>query len=66
MYVMDQQSHWDEYLYLVEFSYNNSFQSSIGMAPFQVLYGKECRTPLSWDKLEDRVPIGPDLLQDME
>ncbi|KAH9294732.1 hypothetical protein KI387_038320 [Taxus chinensis] len=66
MYVMDQQSKWEEYLYLVEFSYNNSFQSSIGMAPFQALYGRECRTPLSWDRLEDRVSLGPALLQDME
>ena len=47
MYVMDQQSHWEKYLPLVEFAYNNSYHSSIGMPPFEALYGRPCRTPLS-------------------
>ncbi|GLJ39702.1 hypothetical protein SUGI_0811690 [Cryptomeria japonica] len=66
MYVMDQQSHWEDYLYLVEFAYNNDYHSSIGMSPYQALYGRPCRTPLSWDCLEDRVCIGSKMLQDME
>ena len=66
MYVMDQQKHWEEYLPLVEFAYNNSYQSSIKMASFEFLYGRLCRTPLSWDHLEDRVLIGPELIQEME
>ena len=37
---------WDECLNLAEFSYNNSYQESICMAPFEALYGKKCRTPL--------------------
>ena len=66
MYVMDRQNKWEEYLHLAEFTYNNGYHSSIGMAPFQALYGRPCRTPLSWDNLEDRVILGPDMLLDLE
>jgi hypothetical protein len=51
---------------LVEFAYNNSYHSSIGMPPYEALYGRPCRTPLSWDRLEDRVTIGPEFIQEME
>jgi len=37
---------WDDCLPLAEFSYNNSYQESIKMAPFEALYGRRCRTPL--------------------
>jgi transposase InsO family protein len=66
MYVMDNQTHWEKYLPLVEFSYNNSFHSSIGMPPYEALYGRPCRTLLSWDRLEDRVTVGSELIQEME
>jgi hypothetical protein len=66
MYVMDQQKCWEEFLPLVEFSYNNSYQSTIKMAPFEFLYGKLCQTPLSWDRIEDRVLVGPEAMQEME
>lgn len=66
MYVMDHQSQWEKYLPLVEFAYNNSYHSSIQAAPFEILYGRPCRTPLSWDRLEDRVMLGPEMLQEME
>jgi hypothetical protein len=66
MYVMDNQTQWEKYLPLVEFAYNNSFHSSIGMPPYEALYGRPCRTPLSWDRLEDRVTVGPELIQEME
>jgi hypothetical protein len=49
MYVMDQQKHWKEFFPLVEFAFNNNYQSSIKMAPFEFLYGRPCQTPLSWD-----------------
>ena len=39
---------WDECLTLAEFPYNNSYQESICMTPFEALYGKKCRTPLNW------------------
>jgi hypothetical protein len=41
---------WDVHLPLVEFSYNNSYHSSIKCAPFEALYGRECRTPLCWSE----------------
>jgi hypothetical protein len=66
MYVMDQQKHWEEFLPLVEFAYNNNYQSMIKMAPFEFLYGWPCQTPLSWDRLEDRVLVGPEVIQEME
>lgn len=66
MYIMDRQNKWEEYLHLVEFTYNNGYHSSIGMTPFKELYGRPCRTPLSWDNLEDRTLLGPEMLQDLE
>jgi hypothetical protein len=59
MYFINNQNQWEKYLPLVEFAYNNSFHSSIGMPPCEALYGRPCRTPLSWDGLEDRVTVGP-------
>lgn len=66
MYIMDHQTRWEEYLPLVEFSYNNGHHTSLGMPPYQALYDRSCRTPLSWDRIEDRVAIGPEIVQDME
>ena len=40
--------HWDSFLPLAEFSYNNSYHSSIDMAPFEALYGRRCRSPIGW------------------
>ena len=54
---------WDTHLSLMEFSYNNSYQSSIGMAPFEALYGRKCRTPVCWDEVGERRLIGPELVQ---
>jgi hypothetical protein len=47
MYVMDKQSKWEDYLHLVEFAYNNGYQASLKMSPFEALYGKKCNTPVS-------------------
>ena len=56
--------HWDNFLPLAEFSYNNSYHSSIDMAPFEELYGRRCRSPIGWfDAFEVR-PWGTDLLRD--
>ena len=66
MYVMDQQKSWEEFLPLVEFAYNNSYQSTIKMTPFEFLYRRPCQTPLSWYRLEDRVLVGPEVIQEME
>jgi hypothetical protein len=45
---------WDECLPLAEFSYNNSYQESIKMTPFEALYGRRCRTPLNWSEPGER------------
>ena len=57
---------WDRHIPLVEFVYNNSVQSSIGMAPYEALYGRKCRTPLCWTELNEKKIIGPDLIQETE
>jgi hypothetical protein len=62
MYVMDKPTQWEKYLPLVEFAYNNGYQASIMMSPFEALYGRKCNTPVSWDNPADRVVVGPDLL----
>ena len=49
--VIDYEGSWDRHNHLVEFVYNNSFQSSIGMAPYEALYGRKYRTPLCWTEL---------------
>ncbi|KAL4555554.1 hypothetical protein LXL04_038176 [Taraxacum kok-saghyz] len=46
---------WDRYLPLAEFSYNNSFHSSIGVPPYEALYGRKCRTPICWGEVGQRV-----------
>jgi hypothetical protein len=57
---------WDKYLALAEFSYNNSYQSSLQMSPFEALYGRRCRTPLSWSETGERKIFGPDLVMEVE
>ena len=49
---------WDRHLPLLEFSYNNSYQSSIEMTPYKALYGRQCRTPLCWDEVGERKLLG--------
>jgi hypothetical protein len=60
--VIQYDKNWDKCLALVEFSYNNSYQSSLKMAPFEALYGRRCRTPLSWSQTGERKIFGPDLI----
>ena len=64
--LIDYEGSWDRHIPLVEFVYNNSFQSSIGMAPYETLYGQKCRTPLCLTKLKEKKVIGPDLIQETE
>jgi hypothetical protein len=57
---------WDKCLSLAEFSYNNSYQASLKMVPFEALYGRRCRTPLNWSEAGERTLFGPDLVRDAE
>eukprot|EP00253_Pinus_taeda_P014522 PITA_14522 len=64
--VMMKPTQWEEYLHLVEFAYNNGYHTSTQVSPFEVLYGRKCRTPSSWGGPEDRLRFGPDMLKEME
>jgi hypothetical protein len=57
---------WDKSLWYVEFSYNNSYEESLKMAPFEMLYGCRCQTPLFWSETGERKVFGPDILQEAE
>jgi hypothetical protein len=57
---------WDKFLSLAEFSYNNSYQASLKMAPFDALYGRRCRTPLNWSEAGERTLFVLDLVKDSE
>ena len=59
---LDFGSKWDRYLSLVEFAYNNSYQATIGMPPYEALYGRRCRSPLHWDEIGEKAVVGPDLV----
>jgi hypothetical protein len=54
---------WDQSLSYAEFSYNNIYQDILKMAPFEMLYGRWCRTPLFWSEAGERKVFGPDILQ---
>jgi hypothetical protein len=64
--VLENQGSWDQNLPWVEFSYNNSYQESLKMAPFEVLYGHRCHTPLNWIELGEKVIFGSDLVEEAE
>lgn len=49
--IMDFGGNWENRLPLIEFCYNNSYQSSIQMAPYKALYGRRCRSPIHWDEV---------------
>ncbi|GKF00466.1 putative reverse transcriptase domain-containing protein, partial [Tanacetum coccineum] len=55
---------WDVHLPLAEFSYNNSYHSSIRCALFEALYGRKCRTPILWAEIGESSLIGPELVQE--
>ncbi|TYK07530.1 DNA/RNA polymerases superfamily protein [Cucumis melo var. makuwa] len=58
--VLQFKGNWDTHLSLMEFTYNNSYQSSIDMAPCEALYGRPCRTPVCWNEVGERKLVGPE------
>ncbi|GJT49485.1 putative reverse transcriptase domain-containing protein [Tanacetum coccineum] len=62
--VIDFGGNWDVHLPLAEFSYNNSYHSSIRCAPFKALYGRKCRSPVLWEEIGESSLIGPELVQE--
>ena len=64
--IMEFEGSWDKHLALIEFAYNNIYQSSIGMPPYEALYGRKCRTPLCWSEVGERKLVGPEIVQRTE
>jgi hypothetical protein len=64
--VLEHQGSWDKNLPWAEFSYNNSYQESVKMTPFEVLYGRRCHTPLNWIEPGEKVIFGPDIVEESE
>jgi hypothetical protein len=65
-YALEYGKSWDKSLPYVEFSYNNSYQASLKMVPFEALYGRKCRTPLYWNQTGESQVFGPEVLQEAE
>jgi hypothetical protein len=63
---MEYPGSWDKNLLWAEFSYNNSYQESLKMAPFEALYGRQCRTPLNWIEPGEKAIFGPDIVVETE
>lgn len=61
-FIIDFGKGWKKYLPLAEFSYNNSYHTSIKAAPFEALYGRKCRSPVSWAEVGDSQLTGPELI----
>ncbi|GJW74570.1 putative reverse transcriptase domain-containing protein [Tanacetum coccineum] len=62
--LLDFGKNWDRNLLLVEFSYNNSYHTSIKAAPFEALYGRKCRSPVCWAKVGDAQLTGPAIIHE--
>ena len=62
--VLDHEGSWEEHLPLVEFAYNNSYQASIQIAPYEALYGRPCKSLLCWTEVGESSITGPDLIRD--
>jgi hypothetical protein len=65
-YVMEHQGSWDKNLPWAVFSYKNSYQESLKMTPFEVLYGCQCHTPLDWIHPREKMIFGPNLIEEVE
>ncbi|GKB59993.1 putative reverse transcriptase domain-containing protein, partial [Tanacetum coccineum] len=63
-FAIDFGGNWDTHLPLVEFSYNNSYHSSVKCAPFEALYGRKCQTPIAWAEVGESKLFGPDIVQE--
>nr|GEY36743.1 putative reverse transcriptase domain-containing protein [Tanacetum cinerariifolium] len=62
--VIDFEKGWDRHLPLVEFSYNNSYHTSIKAVPFEALYGRKCRSPICWPEVGDAQLTGPEIIHE--
>ena len=60
--VLDYKGSWEDFLHLAEFAYNNSFQASIAMSPYEFLYGRRCRSPLCWEDIGEATVTRPEIV----
>ena len=60
--IIDFNGNWDKHLPLVEYAYNNSFHSSISIAPYEALYGRRCSSPIGWYEVDEPSLLGPELI----
>jgi hypothetical protein len=51
--MLDFKGSWVQHLPLIKFAYNNSYQATIGMLPYEALYGRKCQSPLCWDHVSE-------------
>src|ERR1700734_1860803 len=63
--ILEFKGSWEDYLHLTEFSYNNSYQASIKMPPFEALNGRKCRSPLCWDEVGENRLLGPEIITEI-
>ena len=62
--MLDFKGNWCNHLPLVEFAYNNSYQASIGMPPYEALYGRPCKSPTCWLEAGESSMFGPEIVQE--
>ena len=65
-YALTYRKDWEKSLAYAEFSYNNSYQASLKMSPFEALYEKKSTTPLMWSEVGERTLLGPVLIYEVE
>ena len=61
-YVLDFGRNWGRHLLLMEFAYNKSYQSTIGISPFEALYSRRCRLPICREEFGDKIVLDPDII----
>ncbi|GJR84841.1 putative reverse transcriptase domain-containing protein [Tanacetum coccineum] len=57
---------WKSLNEALEFSYNNSYHTSIKAAPFEALYGRKCRSHICWAEVEDAQLTGPEIIREQQ
>ena len=62
--LIDFRGSWDDHVPLIEFSYNNSYHSSIGIVPFEALYGRRCRSSVGWFEVGESSILCPDIIHE--
>ena len=61
--MLDFKGSWVKYLPMVKFVYNNSYQASTGMTPYEALYGRKCRTPICWGEVGEQKLSNVELIE---